>query len=75
VKELSHLALLDCLTSTRCISLDIGKQYLKEVHFKQKYELAIYYGLGWPNGDGFEIRNKYFKGVASSSKIVSVINP
>ncbi|CAC9546559.1 DNA primase, TraP-type [uncultured Gammaproteobacteria bacterium] len=73
-KELSHNSLIQYLKS-RCIDLDIAKQHLKEIHFKPQDKLIEYFALGFAVGDGFEARNKYFKGFVGTGKTISIINP
>ena len=73
-KTLSHPALLEYLQD-RKIDLDIAKQYLKEIHFKPADKLIQYYAVGWKNGEGYEARNKYFKGFIGTGKTLSVIHP
>ncbi|WP_419799634.1 MAG: toprim domain-containing protein [Terasakiella sp.] len=73
VKELSHPGLLEYIES-RKIPLHIAKQYLKQVHFKPADKLVEYFALGWPNGEGFEVRNVKFKGFVGKGKDISVLN-
>lgn len=73
-KELTHNSLIQYLKS-RCIDLDIARQYLKEIHFKPQNKLVEYFALGFKVGDGFEARNKYFKGFVGTGKTISIINP
>jgi hypothetical protein len=73
-KELSHNSLIQYL-KIRCIDLDIAKKYLKEIHFKPQDKLVEYFAIGYAIGDGFEARNKYFKGFVGTGKTISVVNP
>jgi len=73
-KELTHNSLIQYLKS-RCIDLNIARQYLKEIHFKPQDKLVEYFALGFKVGDGFEARNKYFKGFVGTGKTISIINP
>jgi len=73
-KELTHLSLIEYIKE-RAIDLEIAKSHLKEIHFKQADKLAQYFALGWKNGNGYDARNKYFKGYIGMGKNISVINP
>ena len=73
-KELNHPSLIQYLQE-RHIDLEIAKKHLKEIHFKQADKLAQYFALGWKNGNGYDARNKYFKGYIGTGKNISVINP
>lgn len=73
VKPLQNPALVEYLKS-RCIDRSIADAYLKEVHFKHPNKLAAYYALGWKSGEGYEVRNKYFKGFAGTGKAITTIN-
>lgn len=59
---------------TRKIDLDIARVYLKQIHFKPPHTVKSYFALGFPSGDGFEVRNKGFKGFVGLHKTVSTIN-
>lgn len=72
-KELSHPSLIEYIKD-RCIDIDIAKKHLKEIHFKQAEKLAQYFALGWKNGEGYEARNKYFKGFIGTGKNITIIN-
>lgn len=74
VKDLSHPALLEYLEN-RKIDVTIAKQYVREIHYKPADKLVEYYALGWSNGEGYDIRNKYFKGFIGKGKTPSLINP
>lgn len=58
----------------RKIDLDIARIYLKQIHFKPPHTVKSYFALGFPSGDGFEVRNKGFKGFVGIHKAVSTIN-
>ena len=73
-KELDNPSLIQYLKD-RQIDLDIAKKHLKEIHFKQADKLIQYFALGWKNGNGYDARNKYFKGYIGAGKNISVINP
>ena len=60
IESLENLALIEYL-HLRKINTSIAKKYLKEIHFHQKGKNM--FALGFENDlNGFEIRNKYFKG-------------
>lgn len=60
IKNLKHPVLIHYLEKERKISLDLARQFLKEIHFQNKGK--DYYALGWQNqSGGYEIRNKFFK--------------
>lgn len=61
VKPLENLVLID-YTQSRGIDAEIAKKYLKQVTFSPQGKLAHYFAIGFQNGDGYEVRNKYFKG-------------
>lgn len=67
VSPIKHKGLLDFLQD-RKIALPVAQNYLSQVHFRPKGKAKAYYGLGWPCGDGFEVRNKFFKGFVASHK-------
>ena len=73
-KELDNSSLIQYLKD-RQIDLEIAKKHLKEIHFKQADKLVQYFALGWKNGNGYDARNKYFKGYIGTGKNISVINP
>ncbi len=73
VGELQHPALIEYLQE-RQIDLGIARQYLKEVHFKPADQLRQYFALGWPSGDGFDVRNRLFKGFVGVGKDISTVN-
>ena len=73
ITEIKNQNLVNYLKS-RKIDLNIAKNYLKEIHFKRKNQTKEYYAVGFPGGDGFEVRNIGFKGFIGSSKWLSLIN-
>lgn len=73
VEGITAPALLEYL-SARCISLDIARRYLKEIHFKPRQRTNEYFALGWPNWDGFEARSRIFKGFVGTRKDITRIN-
>ncbi len=74
VSEIKTPLLIQYITK-RGIDLDIARQYLKELVFKPQDKLVQYYGIGFASGDGYEVRNKYFKGFIGTYKGISIINP
>jgi hypothetical protein len=66
-------ALLGFLTD-RKINLSIAKKYLSEIHFKPSGSAKNYKALAWACGDGFEARNKFFKGFVGSHKNTIELN-
>lgn len=70
VQELQNPALLDYLKDRR-ISLDVAKKYLKEVYYIA--DKKHYFALAMQNDkQGYEIRNKYFKGGLKSKEITTL---
>lgn len=74
ISELKNYVLCDYVSS-RGIDLDIARKYLKEVSFKPADKVVQYYAIGFANGDGYEVRNKHFKGFVGTTKAVTLINP
>ncbi len=74
VEGLENFSLLDYIQS-RAIDPTIAKKYLKQVKFRPQGKLAEYFAVGFQNGDGYEVRNKYFKGFAGANKGVELFNP
>ena len=71
IKPLANKSLIKYLQE-RCINIDIAKAYCLEVYYKinQKH----YYAIGFKNdSDGYELRNRYFKG-CTSKDITSIIS-
>jgi hypothetical protein len=58
----------------RKINLDIARVYLRQVCFRPPQGIKTYYALGFPSGDGFEVRNRGFKGFVGTHKAVSALN-
>ncbi len=73
VQDIKHPALMDYLQQ-RCIDRSLAKKYLKEVHYQRVMSLQNYFTLGWPNGQGFDTRNAYFKGFVGTGKSISTLN-
>ena len=72
-EPLQHPALIQYLQN-RCIDINIAQQYLEEVTFRHPEKLVQYYAVGWKNAQGYEVRNKYFKGFAGTGKSISTLN-
>ncbi len=64
---LEHPALLKYLTG-RGINLDIAREYVSQIDFKAPQSGGTYFGVGYPAGDGFEVRNALFKGFVGAGK-------
>ena len=73
VQDIKHPALMDYLQQ-RCIDRSLAKKFLKEVHYQRVMSLQNYFTLGWPNGQGFDTRNAYFKGFVGTGKSISTLN-
>lgn len=72
VKELTHLALLNYLT-TRGICSDISKSQCVEIHYKSHGK--NYFIIGFRNdAGGYELRNLYFKGCIAPKAITTITN-
>lgn len=72
VKPLSAISLIRYL-GTRKIEFEIGRQYLKEVHYTNTDRQ--FYGLGFENSlGGWEIRSAVFKGSASPKYVTHLNN-
>jgi DNA primase len=70
IKPLSNKILLNYLKS-RKIDYRASKQHLKEIYYKVRDK--SYFGLAFRNdSNGFEIRNKYFKGVVGKKDITTI---
>lgn len=72
VTEIYHYPLKNYLTDTRKIPLNIASRYLKEIHCKVESTGKEFYALGFPAGKTYALRNKYFKGFASTGVDISV---
>lgn len=73
VSDIKDKALIDYLEE-RAIDLAIAKTYLKQVHFRPANKVKSYFALGMPSGDGFEVRNKDFKGMIGTKKEMTTLN-
>ncbi len=70
VKPLKHPALLQYLEK-RGINLEVARAYLSEIDFKAPQSVSTYFGVGYPSGDGYEVRNALFKGYVGKNKSIS----
>lgn len=68
----SHPALLDYLRS-RGIDETVGHQHLRQVHFGPQYGTGRFFALGFPCGQGFDARSKFFKGFIGTGKDITVV--
>ncbi|WP_164914229.1 toprim domain-containing protein [Aquimarina sediminis] len=72
VKKLKNQALLGYLNH-RCIDVEIAQQYCKEIYYRSKSKR--YFAISFQNdSNGYELRNKYFKGCIGSKEITSIKN-
>lgn len=69
-RPLQHPALLGYLQS-RKINPEIAREYLSEIDFKRPGAPSKYFGLAYPSGKGFEVRNALFKGFVGTGKDVT----
>ena len=70
---LIHPALFQFLKK-RSIDKEIAQHYLQEVHYRPKETKKSYFALAWSCGDGYEVRNPYFKGFLWMNKSFIKIN-
>ena len=72
IKELSHIALKDYLTS-RKISLNTASKLCKEVHYG--FKNRDYFAIGLKNDSGgWELRNKYYKNSSTPKDVTHIKN-
>lgn len=58
----------------RKINLEFAQQFCVEIHYLDKLQKE-YYGIGFKNNnEGFEVRNKFFKGCLGSKSITTICN-
>lgn len=58
----------------RKINLEFAQQFCVEIHYDLNTEKE-YYGIGFKNNkEGFEVRNKFFKGCLGSKSITTICN-
>lgn len=74
VGKITNLALIYYL-QTRNIDLAIARQYLKEIIFHPVHQKKAYFALGFPCWvQGYEARNKHFKGFVGHWKTITTFN-
>jgi hypothetical protein len=57
----------------RKIKLEVAQRYCSQIVFKPPHSPSKYFGVGFPAGDGFEVRNALnFKGFVGQRKDISV---
>lgn len=72
IKDLENKYLLSYLAS-RKISIMESQKYCNEVHYKMNKR--SFYAIGFKNDtEGYELRNKYFKGCLKSKNITTILN-
>jgi DNA primase len=65
---------LICYLNTRKINLEFARQFCIEIHYSNNQEKE-YYGIGFKNdNDGYELRNKFFKGCIGRKAITTIYN-
>lgn len=63
VQSITHPLLIAYLNE-RCINVEVARQQCREVHYSINGK--HYFAIGFPNNsDGYELRNRYFKGCTS----------
>ena len=70
---LTHPALLQYLTK-RNIDHKIASEYVSQIDFKGPQGRGTYFGIGFPSGSGYEVRNALFKGFVGTNKTISFID-
>ena len=58
----------------RCIDRKIAALTLKEIRYYSKSADTVFWTLGWPCGDGWNTRNKLWKGLVGQNPEISVLN-
>ena len=69
-KPLYRYALKNYLTEERKIPLALGEKYFREIEYER--DGKNYYALGFPAGETFALRNKYFKGFLGEGPTISI---
>lgn len=69
-EQLKHPALLQYLTK-RGIDHVVARKYCLQIEFAPPDTPLNYFGIGYPAGDGFEVRNALFKGFVETGKSVT----
>ena len=70
---LTHPALLQYLTK-RGIDHKIASKHVSQIDFKGPQGHGTYFGVGFPSGSGYEVRNALFKGFVGTNKTISFID-
>ncbi len=72
VGPLKHLSLISYLES-RGISPAVAQKYLKEIVVSNAKSGKQFHAIGWPTeSEGYELRNKYFKGCIGAKSITFI---
>ena len=72
VIPLQNANLIAYMTQERKISRELCQIYLKELYYTNKGKSG-YYGIGWQNNlQAWEIRSKYFKGIAGKKDLTTL---
>ena len=72
LKQLQHKALIEYLKS-RKINIEIAKKYCQEIHYEINEKK--YFAISFKNNkNGFEVRNKFFKGCLGKKGITTINN-
>ena len=72
IKKLENQALLDYLIF-RCIDLEVAQKYCQEIYYRNNNK--NYFAILFKNDqDGYELRNKYFKGCLGKKAITTFGN-
>lgn len=69
-RPVTHRALLDYVDG-RAIPRKLVARYLKEVRFAPAESRKQFFAVGFPSGDGFDVRSAVFKGFAGTGKDIS----
>ena len=69
-EALKHPALLQYLTQ-RGIDHEVARKHCLQVDFTPAEKPLKYFAIGFPAGDGFEVRNALFKGFVGTGKTVT----
>ncbi len=73
VKKISHPSLLFYIATTRGITIEYASIYCSEIHYENNNH--SYFSIGFHNDlNGWEIRNKYWKGCIGSKGITTIKN-
>lgn len=73
IEKIKNKNLISYLTA-RKINLEFAQQFCVEIHYDVNIEKE-YYGIGFKNdNEGFEVRNKFFKGCVGRKAITTIDN-